>query len=226
MDKETYHLIENYMLLCMEDSAHDKEHIYRVLYNSLEIAKTENNIDYDVLICSCLLHDIARKEQFENPSLCHAMAGAGKAYNFLTGNCFGKFYSEKVKHCIQTHRFRSNNPPVSIEAKILFDADKLDVAGAIGIARTLVYKGIVSEPIYSVLPDGTVSSGENDKTPSFFQEYKYKLENLYSKFYTKRAAEIARERQKAAIDFYNNIYNEINSSYQNGKEELNKIIQD
>ena len=226
MDKETYNLIENYMLLCMEDSAHDKEHIYRVLYNSLEIAKTENNIDYDVLICSCLLHDIARKEQFENPSLCHAMAGAGKAYNFLTGNGFGKDYAEKVKHCIQTHRFRSNNPPVSIEAKILFDADKLDVAGAIGIARTLVYKGIVSEPIYSVLPDGTVSSGENDKTPSFFQEYKYKLENLYSKFYTKRAAEIAMERQKAAIDFYNNIYNEINPSYQNGKEELNKIIQD
>ena len=83
MDKETYNLIENYMLLCMEDSAHDKEHIYRVLYNSLEIAKTESNIDYDVLICSCLLHDIARKEQFENPSLCHAIAGAGKAYKFL-----------------------------------------------------------------------------------------------------------------------------------------------
>ena len=226
MDKETYHLIENYMLLCMEDSAHDKEHIYRVLYNSLEIAKTESNIDYDVLICSCLLHDIARKEQFENPSLCHAIAGAGKAYKFLASNGFGKDYAEKVKHCIHTHRFRSSNPPVSIEAKILFDADKLDVAGAIGIARTLVYKGIVSEPLYSVLPDGTVSSGENDTDPSFFQEYKYKLENLYSKFYTKRAAEIAKERQKAAIDFYNNIYNEINSSYQNGKEELNKIIQD
>ena len=152
MDKETYNLIENYMLLCMEDSAHDKEHIYRVLYNSLEIAKTESNIDYDVLICSCLLHDIARKEQFENPSLCHAIAGAGKAYKFLASNGFGKDYAEKVKHCIQTHRFRSSNPPVSIEAKILFDADKLDVAGAIGIARTLVYKGIVSEPLYSVLP--------------------------------------------------------------------------
>ena len=226
MDKETYNLIENYMLLCMEDSAHDKEHIYRVLYNSLEIAKTESNIDYDVLICSCLLHDIARKEQFENPSLCHAIAGAGKAYKFLASNGFGKDYAEKVKHCIQTHRFRSSNPPVSIEAKILFDADKLDVAGAIGIARTLVYKGIVSEPLYSVLPDGTVSSGENDTDPSFFQEYKYKLENLYSKFYTKRAAEIAKERQKAAIDFYNNIYNENNSSYKNGKDALNKSIQD
>lgn len=225
MDKETYQLIENFMLSCMEDSAHDKEHIYRVLYNSLEIAKTENNVCYDILICACLLHDIARKEQFKNPSLCHALAGGEKAYNFLASHGFETDFAIKVKHCIQTHRFRSSSPPVSIEAKILFDADKLDVSGATGIARTLMYKGIVSEPLYSILPDGTISSGRNDTSPSFFQEYKYKLENLYSNFYTKKAAEIAKERQKAAKDFYNNLYNEIASSYQNGKEELNKILQ-
>ena len=34
MDKSTYSLIETYMISCMEDSAHDKEHIYRVLYNA------------------------------------------------------------------------------------------------------------------------------------------------------------------------------------------------
>ena len=83
MKQKTYSLLENYMLSCMEDSAHDKEHIYRVLYNALEIAKTESNVDYDVLIASCLLHDIGRKEQFENPSLCHAMVGSEKAYHFL-----------------------------------------------------------------------------------------------------------------------------------------------
>lgn len=40
MTKETYTLLENYMLSCMEDSAHDKEHIYRVLYTALDIAGT------------------------------------------------------------------------------------------------------------------------------------------------------------------------------------------
>ena len=45
MNKQTYTLLENYMLSCMEDSAHDKEHIYRVLYNGLEIAKTESDVD-------------------------------------------------------------------------------------------------------------------------------------------------------------------------------------
>lgn len=38
--------------------------------------------------------------------------------------------------------YRKSNPPQSIEAKILFDADKLDAAGAMGIARTLIYISI------------------------------------------------------------------------------------
>lgn len=225
MNKETYCLLENFMLGCMEDTAHDKEHIYRVLFNTLEIAKTENNVNYDVLIAACLLHDIGRKEQFENPALCHAIIGGDKAYQFLVTHGFDMNYAEQVKQCIQTHRFRKNNPPGSLEAKILFDADKLDAAGAIGIARTLLYKGIVSEPLYSILPNGLVSTGESDTVPSFFREYKYKLENLYSNFYTEKATIIARERQSIAVEFYRNLYQEVNSSYQNGKDELDKIIE-
>lgn len=224
MDKETYTLLEDYMLSCMEDSAHDKEHIYRVLYNALEIARTEHHVDYDILITSCLLHDIGRKEQFDNPSLSHALIGSQKAYAFLTEHGFDSRFAEEVKHCILAHSYRQKNPPQSLEAKILFDADKLDVTGAIGIARTLLYKGIVSEPLYSVLPNGTVSAGENDAAPSFFQEYKYKLEGLYSRFYTKKAAQMAEERRSIAAAFYNGLYREVNSTYQRGREKLDEII--
>lgn len=224
MNKETYCLLENYMLSCMEDAAHDKEHIYRVLYNALEIAKTESHVDYDVLIAACLLHDIGRKEQFENPALCHAVIGSDKAYQFLLSHGFEASYAGQVKKCILTHRYRKSAPPESLEAKILFDADKLDVAGAIGIARTLLYKGIVSEPLYSVLPNGTVSTGENDAEPSFFQEYKYKLENLYSGFYTQKAAEIATKRAPVAAAFYNSLYQEVNETYENGRKELCRVI--
>lgn len=225
MNKDTYSLLENYMLSCMDDSAHDREHVYRVLYNALEIARTERGIDYDVLIASCLLHDIGRKEQFDNPALCHAMVGSEKAYNFLIEHGFEAGFAGRVKCCIQTHRYRNNNLPQSPEAKILFDADKLDVTGAIGIARTLIYKGIVSEPLYSVLPDGMVSNGEDDAAPSFFQEYKYKLENIYSNFYTAKAAEMAKERQRIAVDFYNCLYEEADSAYKSGRDELGKLIQ-
>lgn len=41
MNREMYCLLENFMLSCMEDSAHDREHVYRVLYGALEIAETE-----------------------------------------------------------------------------------------------------------------------------------------------------------------------------------------
>ncbi|MBD5488635.1 MAG: HD domain-containing protein [Lachnospiraceae bacterium] len=223
MNKDIYCLLENYMLSCMEDSAHDKEHVYRVLYNALEIAKAQESVDYDVLIAACLLHDIGRKEQFQDPALCHAAVGSGKAYQFLTEHGFAADYAEKVKHCIQAHRYRKSCLPQSIEAKILFDADKLDAAGAMGIARTLIYKGIVAEPLYSVLPDGSVSTGENDPDPSFFQEYKYKLENVYSNFYTDRAAELARKRQHIAADFYQCLYEEASAPYRDGKSELDRI---
>jgi len=39
---------------------------------------------------------------------------------------FSEDFAAHVRACIRTHRFRRNDPPASIEAKILFDADKLD----------------------------------------------------------------------------------------------------
>ena len=224
MNKKVYTLIENYMLLCMGDSAHDKDHIYRVLYNAMDIASTEQNVDYDVLIFACLLHDIGRKEQFENPKLCHAMVGGEKAYQFLLKNNFDTIFADKVKNCIQTHRYRQNNPPQTLEAKILFDADKIDATGTLGIARTLFYKGMVGEPLYSLLPDGKVSDGTNDNKPSFFQEYKYKLEKLYTRFYTTRGNEIAKKRQQTAVSFYNDMFSEISDSYDRGLDLLENII--
>ena len=224
MTKETYRKLENYMLDCMEDSAHDKEHIYRVLYSALDIAGYEKDVDYNVLISACLLHDIARQEQNENPQICHAEVGAKKAYKFLIENDFDACFAEKVRHCISAHRFRKNNAPESIEAKILFDADKIDVAGTLGIARTLVYQGAMCEPLYSLLPDGRVSDGAEDEAPSFFQEYKYKLEKIYSRFYTERGKEIAEERRKTAVSFYNDMFREVSSSYDKGIDLLGQIV--
>lgn len=224
MEKQTYTLLESYMHACMQDSAHDKEHVYRVLYSALEIAKTEDNVDTDVLIAACLLHDIGRKEQFENPQVCHAMAGGEKAFQFLMEHQFDTEFANQVRHCIQTHRFRKNSLPQSIEAKILFDADKLDASGAIGIARTLIYMGIVTEPIYTLLPNGEVSDGSNDTTHSFFREYKFKLERIYDQFYTGEGSRMAKARQQAAVSFYENLYREMNSSHMNGKRALIELL--
>jgi uncharacterized protein len=226
MTKQMYLKLENYMLSCMEDSAHDAEHIYRVLYNALQIARDEEDVNYDILIAACLLHDIGRKEQFADPTLCHAAVGAEKARRFLTENGFAPDLAEAVSHCIRTHRFRKAMPPQTIEAKILFDADKLDVTGAIGIARTLMYKADMAEPLYHVLPDGCISDGTEDLGPSFFREYKFKLEKMYDRFYTKTGEAMARQRQRIAADFYESLYREVNTGYTEGKTALQALVKD
>lgn len=224
MTAEMFGKIEGYMCSCMGDSAHDKEHIYRVLYNALEIARGEEAVDYDVLIAACLLHDIGRQEQFRDPSLCHAQVGAEKARKFLTEQGFSAEFGEKVYHCIQTHRFRKANQPQTIEAKILFDADKLDVTGAIGIARSLMYKADVAEPLYTKRPDGSISDGTEDESPSFFREYKFKLEKLYDRFYTEKGKALASGRQEIAKAFYESLYREVNEGYTEGSRLLSGLI--
>jgi uncharacterized protein len=221
----------------MNDSAHDKDHVYRVLYLALHIAEREcereresehsngggggisdclnsgggangPEIDRDVLIAACLLHDIGRSDQFANPAICHAEAGSEKALRWLRENGWPEEFARHAADCILTHRFRSGRKPATIEAKVLFDADKLEVAGAIGIARTLQYKAHTNGPLYTATPDGDVCDGVGDTQYSFMQEYKYKLVNIYSGFHTECASQIARERQGAAAAFYESLLGE------------------
>ena len=226
MDKKTYEQIEAYMKSCMQDSAHDVEHIYRVLYTALDIAEYEKDVDHDVLICACLLHDIGRKAQAEGKKICHAVAGAEMAGRFLAERGCDRDYIAKVEHCIRAHRFRKGKgtQPESTEAKILFDADKIDVTGAVGAARTLQYGGQESEPIYTRLPDGQIANGEEETADSYFHEYKHKLIKIYDMMHTKRGREIAMERKAAAVDFYENLYRDVNSAFHTGTEILEERL--
>ena len=220
MTRETYGLLNEYMISQMDDAAHDREHVLRVLYNAMDIASYENDVDIDVLIAACILHDVGRREQFADPSVCHAAVGAGKAYDFLKSHGFSEEFASHVRDCVRTHRYRRAQPPESVEAKILFDADKLDAVGAMGVARTLNYKGQVGDPLYNMGPDGIPSDGVGDTVNSFFHEYKFKLERLYDGFYTKRGRELAMSRKKAAEEFYLALLAECREPYELGREIL------
>ncbi len=225
MNKAGFAQIETYMLDCMRDSAHDREHVYRVLYFAMDIAGHEENVNKDVLIAACLLHDIGREEQYRNPELGHERVGSQKAYRFLTGIGWRRETAEHVSACIASHRYRGSNPPGSIEAKIVFDADKLDAAGTLGIARTLLYQGIVSEPLYTLNAQGEIADGALERQPSFFQEYKYKLERIYDRFYTQRGKQLAEEKKHAAAAFYDSMLKEVRACYANGKRALEDALE-
>ena len=223
MTGEQYLQLEQYMSACMGDSAHDREHIYRVLANALKIGREEENVDWDVLIAACLLHDVGRPEQFADPKLCHAEIGSEKARAFLLEQGYAPAFAEKVAHCVLTHRFRKARPPQSREARILFDADKLDVTGALGIARTLMYKGDNGHTIYERNPDGTINDGSNLAGDSFFREYKFKLENLYDRFYTEAGSRLAQQRRTIAAAFYRSLLEEVSDT---GTAALREILED
>lgn len=55
--------------------------------------------------------------------------------------------------------------------------------------------------------------------------YKYKLEKLYDKFYTNRGTQIAKERQRSAIEFYTSMLKEVKDCYSGGISELNNILE-
>ena len=225
MTKAEFHAIENHMLRLMRDSAHDRHHIYRVLNLAVDIAATCEGVDADILLAACLLHDIGRERQRQDVRLCHAREGGEMAYELLLSLGWAAERAAHVRACISSHRFRGDNPPESIEAKILFDADKLDVCGTIGIARTLIYAGQIGAPLY--VPDGKggfLTERGGDDSSSFFQEYHYKLSRLYDVFYTDRARALAQQRRRAAEDFYTSLYSEVAQTYGVGEILLEQTL--
>ena len=207
MTKAEYGRLEAIMRAHMEDSAHDTQHVYRVLGAALEIASAHPEADRDVLIAACLLHDIGRSAQYKDKKVSHAEAGADMARAHLLKEGWKAARADRVAEAIRSHRFRVHNPPATLEAKILYDADKLDVTGAMGVARSLLYEGVVGEPLYSVGANGEPLDGRED-APSFLNEYVIKLSRLYDGFYTPEGAEMARPRAKAARDFYESLLSE------------------
>lgn len=94
---------------------------------------------------------------------------------------------------------------MTTQAKILYDADKIDACGLIGIARTLEYKGAIGEPIYTV-KSGKIEDGNDRANQSFFTEYINKLSKIEAKLTTEKGKEIAKNMQRKAKEFYNSLY--------------------
>ena len=196
-------------------SAHNLDHVMRVYNLCLKFAEYENNVDLDILIPAALLHDIARVEESEDVTgkIDHAILGSEIAADILRDLEYEEEKIEKIKHCIITHRFRTRNEPNTIEAKILFDSDKLDAIGAIGIARTFMLSGQcgqkleLNNSINDYLYNNTVENGriKDLSKHNVFIEYEVKLKNIPDKLYTRKAKEIGEDRIKFMDEFFNKL---------------------
>src|SRR3972149_5605229 len=66
------------------------------------------------------------------------------------------------QHPVRARRFRGTEQPETLEAKVLFDADKLDVIGAFGVARTIAYDVVMGWPIFTEPSQRFRQSGEKE----------------------------------------------------------------
>jgi uncharacterized protein len=204
------------------DAAHDMSHVMRVYNIALNIAKNESNVDIDVLQAAILLHDIGGYKEMSDQSgkTDHAVESAKMAESILKNL---DFIPEKIKHiqdCIISHRYKTENKPETIEAKILFDADKLDSIGAVGIARSFCWIGKNNANIYKKVDiegyikenmNGKINGRIQDKTRHSPQiEFEVKSKFLIDKLFTKAAKEICRERIIFSENFLNRLEQEIN----------------
>lgn len=204
----------------MTYAAHDFDHVMRVYNTCLSLAESEKNVDFDVLIPAILLHDIARSKEDEDRTgkIDHAVLGAEMAAPILKALNYEQTQIDKIKRCIMTHRYRSGYLPETIEAKLLFDADKLDVIGAVGIARSFMLAGKHGERLFldvnidEYLNENTCANGrvKDLSKHSSNIEFELKLKKIPEKLYLEKSKEIAKERIEYMTLFFKTLKAEIN----------------
>jgi uncharacterized protein len=205
--------------------AHDFDHVMRVYNLCMKLAKHYPRVDLAVLKTSALLHDIARlREDKDGHShslkVDHAVLGAKMSAAILTKLGYSDERIAQVTHCIRVHRFRGENQPITIEAKILSDADKLDVLGATGIARSFTIGGECGQKIYSDIPvdeyvkknfvGGKVNGriiDPSEHSPNL--EFETKFKRVPEKLYTEEARKIAKHRFGFMEQFFDRLKKEI-----------------
>ncbi|MBW2554141.1 MAG: HD domain-containing protein, partial [Deltaproteobacteria bacterium] len=157
--------------------SHDWEHTERVCNLCMHIGK-EEKADIEVLKLAAILHDIGREYQDKtNGRVCHAEKGALLARELLGKHAMDKERIDKVIHCIECHRFRGDRIPQSKEAKVLYDADKLDSIGAVGIGRAFLFAGEVGAQLHNI--DVDVEKTEPyTKEDTAYREFMVKLKKV------------------------------------------------
>lgn len=206
MKRELYYKIEEYMNKCVKETAHDKAHIYRVLNNCLKIAANEEDVDYDILITAAVLHDIGRNGKLKK----HNEIGAEMAKEFLQTIDFPKNKIDSVFHAILCHSNECFGMQKTLEAKILYDADKLDAVGVMGISRALIGTGNYNNPMY-VTKNGCVDLDENSEADTFVRYYLRHLAKNYDRFFTETAKKESVKHKRVDEDFFNAFLESVHS---------------
>ena len=197
--------------LAQAPECHDYDHVKRVLNNALELMAFEKKVDSHIVVMAVLLHDIARPEELAAKGrICHAQKGAEMVRKYLeAAGVHDEKIIESVAGCVRKHRYRDiENCPETIEEKIVYDSDKLDALGAIGLGRAFHFAGRIGARVHNSDEDALLSE-EYSKNDSAYREYLVKLRRMKDKMLTKKGREVAEERTKFMDSFFQVLNKEV-----------------
>jgi uncharacterized protein len=187
--------------------SHDWDHTERVYRLALRLGKKEK-ADLDVVRLAAILHDIGRAEEDRsNGRICHSEAGAARAQRILARHSLDTETIRRVADCIRTHRFRKGTTPATTEAKVLFDADKLDSIGAVGIGRAFLFAGEVGARLHNKDRD-LAATQPYTKEDTAYREYMVKLRWVKARMFTAEGRRIAAERHAYMVGFFTRLNRE------------------
>jgi len=189
------------------DPVHGLGHILRVLALAERMGE-ELGADIEVLQAAALLHDASGAHPGEGADRqSHEQTSALFAGEVLKNEGWEQTRIDAVQHCIRAHRFRGSESPETLEAKILFDADKLDVMGAFGAARTLGYALQAGQPFFAEPTEHFLRTGETEEgeAHSAYHEYLFKLCKVKDQLHTGPARRLAEERHAVLTAFFNQL---------------------
>jgi uncharacterized protein len=191
------------------DSAHDFDHVLRVVTLADRIAQAEG-ADREVVQAAALLHDIGLDEGRAG----HETSAAKRATEILREQGYAERFCDAVAHAIESHRFRSGPTPQTLEAKVLFDADKLDAIGAIGVARAFAFGAHRGQKLWGEVPPAYVDqpAGADPGQHTAVHEFHVKLSKIKDRMFTATGKQIAAERHAFMVRFYEQLDREISGS--------------
>jgi uncharacterized protein len=194
------------------DPVHDFEHVLRVYRLAEELARLEG-ADLEIVHAAALLHDAEGSHPAGSGRKSHHLESAAFAEQVLRAEGWDAQRIAAVQHCIRAHRYRGDGElPETLEARVLFDADKLDVLGAIGVARVIAYAAIRGTPFYAPPSERFLQGGEKEpgEPHSAYHEYLFKLRKVKARMFTARARQMAEERERFLGKFFEQLIEEIN----------------
>jgi uncharacterized protein len=173
---------------------HGPDHTERVHKTAQHIGRLMG-AKLDVLSAAALLHDIGRRyETREQGKICHAEKGAELAREILAKLDFTSARIDEIVHCIEAHRYRGDMIPKTLEAKILYDADKLDSIGAVGIGRAFLFAGQTGAKLHNESDVDILACKPYSKEDTAYREFKFKMSKIKDRMLTPEGKRLAEER--------------------------------